>query len=137
MSEEIQANLDGLIARRRQVATEAITLKSKLDAIDAMIVALIPSDKAVGSVTVTTGKKMKVTVKRGLLYDTKALKAIDPESPEAKDKDIVALFVTKTSQAFDPKAFEALKKSNPRAYQWVAKLVVTKASKASVTIRMP
>ena len=88
-----------------------------------------------GSKTVAAGDDLKVTVKRALYYkgDVDAIRALD--IPEEL-MPITLIPAQAASYAFDQKAYEALKESNPQVFAVVAPSVDVKPAKVSVTIKL-
>jgi hypothetical protein len=89
-----------------------------------------------GSSTIECGDGFKLTVKRGIIY-TANVDAIRTEL-SALEIPLPLTFVPATAPgyAFDEKAYEALRDSNPDLFSKVAKYVETKPRKVAVTLAL-
>lgn len=89
-----------------------------------------------GSKTVDCGDGLKVTIKRGIIYKAN-VEAIRTEL-SALEIPLPLVFVppAPASYAFDEKAYEALRDSNPDLFGKVAAFVVATPRKIAVTLAL-
>jgi hypothetical protein len=90
-----------------------------------------------GSKTVDGGHGIKVTVKRGIIYDANidAIRDIT-NAPVGAALPLTFVPPQPSSYAFDEKAYEALRTSSPAFFAEVAKHVTTKPRKVAVSLKI-
>lgn len=108
--------------------TEDAAKKQRIQ-IEERIAALVETPER-GSRTVDAGEGMKINVKRDLSYegDVQALcKALG---------DLAPVEIIPEELAFSPKKYEALRESNPAAFEAATRHVSTRPRKVSVSLRL-
>lgn len=122
--------LDELMHELRLAKCVEADAKAHRVFVEEQIVDRVENAPASGSRTLK-GSMGRATVKFGVRYsaDVDAIRCADI------DPDLIPVKRVPESWAFDAKAYEALRESNPSAWRQIAKHVTTKPSKPGVTLK--